>query len=69
MNKADLVNLPAKTCQFVERLFSMGLDQTRIHGFFLLLGLYAGSPNTQETIDDIFSNLNLFLPIDRIFNG
>ena len=68
MEKADLFNLPMQTCQFIERLLSLGLDQTRIHGFFVMLGIYAGSPNTQETIDNIFSNLNLFLPTDRSKN-
>ena len=68
MNEADLENLPEPTRLFVRRLSDLGLDRTRIFGFFVMLGLYAGGPNTQEKIDEIFSKLNLYLPIDRSKN-
>jgi len=68
MNEADFENLPEQTCQFVRRLSDLGLDRARIFGLFVLLGLYAGAPDTKEKLDELYSKLNLFLPIDRSKN-
>ena len=68
MNEADFENLPEQTSQFVRRLSELGLDRPRIFGLFVMLGLYAGAPDTKEKLDELFSKLNLFLPIDRSKN-
>lgn len=68
MNEHDIDNLPESTCEFVRRLSEIGLDRTRIFGFFVMLGFYAGGPNTLEKIDKIFAKLNLYLPVDRSKN-
>ena len=66
--EADFLRLPATTRKFVLRLNDLGLDRTRVFGLFVMLGLYVGSPNTQEEIEKIFSKLQLHLPIDRSKN-
>ena len=68
MNESDFVKLPDETRKFVLRLVDLGLDRTRIYGLFVMLGLYAGAPNTQERIDALFSRLQIVLPIDRSKN-
>jgi len=68
LNESDFVKLPAASRRFVLRLVDLGLDRTRIYGLFVMLGLYAGAPNTQEDIEALFSNLQIHLPIDRSKN-
>jgi hypothetical protein len=68
LNESDFVKLPTATRRFVLRLVDLGLDRTRIYGLFVMLGLYVGSPNTQEEIEALFSKLQLHLPIDRSKN-
>ncbi len=68
MNEPDFLNLPSKTRQFVLRLEDLGFDRSRIYGLFVMLGMYAGAPNTQEKIDALYSRLQLLLPIDRTKN-
>jgi hypothetical protein len=68
MVESDLVGLPDVTKALAYRLFSLGLDRPRVHGFFVILGLYAGAPETQEKIDQLFSQINKFLPLDRSKN-
>jgi hypothetical protein len=68
LNDSDLSRLPLETKQFIYRLESLGLDRTRIYGFFALIGLYVGAPDTQERLDTLFSSVQLVLPIDRSKN-
>ena len=68
MNESDFVKLPTETRKFVLRLVDLGLDRTKIYGLFVMLGLYAGAPNTQEDIEALFANLQIHLPIDRSKN-
>jgi len=68
MKETDLNGLPDDTKRLVQRLINLGLDRDRIFGFFVMVGLYAGSPNTQEKIEQLFSRLSLVLPTDRSQN-
>jgi hypothetical protein len=61
-------DLPISTVKFVDRLVELGFDQTRIYGLFVVIGMCAGAPNTKEKIDELFSNLQKILPIDRSKN-
>ena len=65
MNESDYIELPEKTQVFVDRLIDLGFDRERVFGLFVLVGLYAGAPNTEEKIEELFADLNLSLPIDR----
>jgi hypothetical protein len=68
MNESDFLGLPSTTRNFVQRLIELGFDRERIYGFFILVGLYAGAPNTQEKIEELFSCLQEILPVDRSKN-
>lgn len=68
MNEDDLLGLPEVTRSFINRLIELGFDRTRIYGLFVMIGLNAASPNTQEKLDEIFSHLQIQLPIDRTKN-
>ena len=68
MNQSDFKNLPTETQLFAQRLADLGFDRTRVFGFFVMLGIYVGAPNTQEKIDALFSDLQLLLPTDRTKN-
>lgn len=68
MNQSDLESLPDQSCKFVGRLCELGFDRTRIHGLFVLLGLYVGAPNTEKEINALFQRLSSVLPIDRSKN-
>ena len=68
MQETDFNGLPDDTKRLVQRLINLGLDRDRIFGFFVMVGLYAGSPNTQEKIEQLFSRLSLVLPTDRSQN-
>ena len=67
-SESDFLRLPAETRKFALRLTDLGLDRTKVYGLFVMLGLYAGAPNTQEDIEALFSNLQIHLPIDRSKN-
>ena len=68
MNESDLRALPELTKRLALHLSSLGFDRARIHGFFVLLGLYAGAPDTKEKLDRLFSCLDKVLPLDRSNN-
>lgn len=68
MNEAELLQLPEVTRKYINRLQTLGFDRTRIYGLFVLLGLNAAAPNTQAKLDEMFSYLELLLPIDRTRN-
>lgn len=68
MNESDFSGLPEITRNFVQRLIELGFDRERIYGFFILVGLYAGAPNTQEKIEELFSCLQVLVPVDRSKN-
>lgn len=64
----DFSGLPDQTKQFVQRLLELGVDRTRVHGLFVLLGLYAGTPRPQDEIETVFGYLDPVVPIDRSKN-
>jgi hypothetical protein len=68
MLESDFSGLPQHTRQFVERIHLDGLDRVRIHGLFVMLGLCAGAPDTQERLDELFKTLNVAVPVDRTKN-
>jgi hypothetical protein len=68
MLESDFLKLPPHTRRFVERIHRDGLDRVRVHGVFVLLGLYAGTPDTKENIDELFKTLNFVVPVDRTKN-
>ena len=68
MVNSDFVGLPQQTQNFVERLHSLGIDRQRIHGLFVILGLCAAAPDTQEKYDENHQNLEPVVPIDRSIN-
>ncbi|MBU6264467.1 MAG: hypothetical protein KGM39_06815, partial [Actinomycetales bacterium] len=68
MQESDFSGLPAHTRQFVERIHSDGLDRVRIHGIFVMLGLCAGAPDTQERLNELFKTLDVAIPVDRTKN-
>ena len=68
MNESDYIELPEKTQVFVDRLIDLGFDRERVFGLFVLVGLNAGAPNTEEKIEELFARLNVSLPIDRSRN-
>lgn len=59
----DFSGLPDQTKQFVQRLLELGVDRTRVHGLFVLLGLYAGTPRPQDEIETVFGCLDPVLQI------
>jgi hypothetical protein len=65
MIASDFVGLPQKTQEFVRKVHQLGLDRTRLHGLFVVLGLYAGRPDTEDNIRKLFDNLDAIIPIDR----
>lgn len=68
MYEPDYLKLPGQTKAFVNRLIDLGFDRERVFGLFVLVGLYAGAPNTEEKIEELFAGLNVSLPIDRSRN-
>jgi hypothetical protein len=68
VNEDDLLGLPEVTRNFIDRLIQIGFDRTRIYGLFVMIGLNAAAPNTQEKLEEIFSHLQRLLPIDRSKN-
>lgn len=68
MLASDFAGLPQLTRQFVDRIHLDGMDRVRIHGLFVMLGLCAGAPDTQERLDELFETLNVALPVDRSKN-
>lgn len=68
MFESDFEGLPQHTQLFVERIHMHGLNRDRIHGLFVMLGLCAGAPDTQEGLDELFRTLNVVVPIDRTKN-
>jgi hypothetical protein len=68
LKPSDYLGLPEQTVKYVKRLEELGFDRDRIFGLFVLIGLYAGSPNTQDKLEEFFSRLQQVLPIDRSKN-
>jgi len=68
VTESDYSGLPEQTIRFVERLLNLGFDRERVFGLFTLVGLYAGSPNTQDKLEELYSRLQSVLPIDRSTN-
>ena len=50
VHESDYLELPEQTQVFVDRLIDLGFDRERVFGLFVLVGLYAGAPNTEEKL-------------------
>lgn len=61
----DLASLPKITKKFVEWLPQLGLSEQQIHGLFVLVGLYAGTPRTADEIEEIYTPLQQVIPHDQ----
>ena len=61
----DLASLPKQTQAFVDWLPQLGFSEQQIHGLFVLVGLYAGSPISQEEMDQLMEALDVVIPNDR----
>jgi TPR repeat protein len=61
----DLASLPKNTDKFVEWLPQLGLSEQQIHGLFVLVGLYAGTPRTADEIEEIYTPLQQVIPHDQ----
>jgi hypothetical protein len=62
---SDLNGLPVATQNFVKRICEFGFSRAQIHGIFVLLGLYEGTPATAEEIDQRRISLQDVVPSDR----
>lgn len=62
---ADLASLPKPTQQFVEWLPRLGLSEQQIHGLFVLVGLYTGTPRTADELSEVIKPIQQVLPHDR----
>ena len=61
----DLASLPKLTQKFVERLPELGLNEQQIHGLFVLVGLYTGTPRSAEELAEVITPIQQVLPHDR----
>ena len=61
----DLASLPQSTSDFVGWLAKLGLDEQQIHGLFVLLGLYVGTPRPKEEAEQLMARLMQVLPHER----
>lgn len=61
----DLLSLPKTTQAFVDWLPRLGFSEQQIHGLFVLVGLYAGAPISQEEMEKLMAALDVVIPIDR----
>ena len=61
----DLSSLPKSTRQLVERLPQLGFSEQQVHGLFVMVGLYAGTPRTVEEIQELYSAIQKVLPHDQ----
>ena len=51
----DLTGLPKATKDFVLAMCDFGFGRAQIHGFFVLIGLYAGAPRPEPEIKALFN--------------
>jgi hypothetical protein len=68
MIDSDFEGLPENTINYARRLYSLGIDRTRIHGLFVLLGLCAGAPRELDELQSLFKNLDNIMLLDRSRN-
>ena len=61
----DLSSLPKLTQQLVDRLPHLGFSEQQIHGLFVMVGLYVGTPRTAEEYKDIHSAIQKALPHEQ----
>ena len=62
---ADLASLPKPTQKFIEWLPKLGLNEQQIHGLFVLVGFYTGTPRTAEELAEVITPIQQVLPHDR----
>lgn len=63
---SDVTGLPDSTIQFVRRVHKLGVDRTRMHGIFVLLGLQAAAPRPPAEMKGLFEAIDVVIPTDRI---
>lgn len=68
MIDSDFEGLPENTINYAQRLYALGVDRTRIHGLFVLLGLCAGAPRELDELQSLFKNLDNIMLLDRSRN-
>jgi hypothetical protein len=66
--ESDLLGLPVSTQEFAKKICTFEFSRSQIHGLFVLLGLYAGTPRTQDEIIGVIKNLQSVVPTDRETN-
>jgi len=64
----DLLGLPVSTQEFAKKICTFEFSRSQIHGLFVLLGLYAGTPRTQDEMIGVIKNLQSVVPTDRETN-
>ena len=64
----DLTGLPKTTAKFVLAMNDFGLGRTEIHGLFVLVGLYAGTPRPMSELKILIENVDAVIPTDRTEN-
>ncbi|MDC1425972.1 hypothetical protein N8339_03280 [Gammaproteobacteria bacterium] len=61
----DLASLPKPIQKFVEWLPKLGLNEQQIHGLFVLVGFYTGTPRTAAELAEVVTPIQQALPHDR----
>lgn len=68
MIDSDFEGLPENAINYAKSLYSLGVDRVRVHGLFVLLGLYAGAPRELSELQNLFKNLDNVMLVDRSRN-
>ena len=63
--ESDLLKLPVPTQKFARKVCEFGFSRAQIHGLFVLLGLYMGTPRTQDEIILVVEKIQSVVPTDR----
>lgn len=63
--ESDLLKLPVATQEFAKRICEFGFSRSQIHGLFVFLGLYAGTPRPQDEMLEVINNMQSVVPTDR----
>jgi len=62
--ESDFLGLPVATQEFAKRICKFGFSRIQVHGLFVLLGLYAGTPRTQDEMLGVTNNIQSVVPTD-----
>ena len=64
-NAPSNLALPKETEAVAERLTRLGFSDEQVHGVFVFLGLYVGTPRTEEALKEVFEQLEKSIPTER----